>query len=120
MKDILVKGLLIFNLVERKSLLVEINNLMFQNSNLPEEMNWKSACEYCEKLKFAGFSDWRLPNIEELGLAYNNKDKFKNIENSSYWSITKSYMSSSRSWVVSFSDYGDHNQTSSSDVRCVR
>lgn len=27
---------------------------------------WKEAIEFCEKLEFAGYSDWRLPSIKEL------------------------------------------------------
>ncbi len=29
-------------------------------------LNWKEALEYCEELKLAGKSDWRLPNVKEL------------------------------------------------------
>ena len=28
--------------------------------------NWKEALEYCENLEYAGYSDWRLPNKNEL------------------------------------------------------
>ena len=34
-----------------------------RTSNL---MNWNSAVNYCDKLMEDGFSDWRLPNINEL------------------------------------------------------
>ena len=30
------------------------------------EMNWNSAKQYCENLTEGGYSDWRLPNIDEL------------------------------------------------------
>ena len=30
------------------------------------EMNWSSAKQYCEDLTEGGYSDWRLPNIDEL------------------------------------------------------
>ncbi|WP_084332557.1 Lcl domain-containing protein [Marinobacterium jannaschii] len=29
-------------------------------------MNWKSALQYAERLEFAGYDDWRLPNAKEL------------------------------------------------------
>jgi len=30
------------------------------------EMNWSNAKQYCEDLTEGGYSDWRLPNIDEL------------------------------------------------------
>jgi hypothetical protein len=31
-----------------------------------EKLTWVKANQYCETLDFAGFADWRLPNIDEL------------------------------------------------------
>ena len=31
-----------------------------------EGLNWADALAYCEGLDFAGFDDWRLPNVKEL------------------------------------------------------
>ena len=81
---------------------LEIDNLIFQDFDLPEEMDWDSACEYCKKLKLLGFENWRLPTKEELEIAYENKDKFKNIEDGWYWSITENNKNSSDSWIVNF------------------
>ena len=30
------------------------------------KLNWEQALRWCEELKYAGHSDWRLPNIKEL------------------------------------------------------
>ncbi|NCN09744.1 MAG: DUF1566 domain-containing protein [Leptospira sp.] len=32
----------------------------------PDLLNWQNALQYCSNLTFAGFSDWRLPNQNEL------------------------------------------------------
>ena len=39
-------------------------DLMWQQDS--DTMNWEAALNYCETLNFAGCSDWRLPNIQEL------------------------------------------------------
>ena len=40
--------------------------LMWQQNDSGKGMNWQSALSYCEKLKLAGYTDWRLPNAKEL------------------------------------------------------
>jgi len=36
------------------------------------EMNWNAAKQYCKKLSEGGYSDWRLPNIDELRTVIKN------------------------------------------------
>ena len=113
--------------IERKrekiaSKTVTAKKLMFQDFDLPNRMNWHDACEYCEKLKLLGFTDWRLPELEELKIAYQNKSKFKNIEKKWYWSNTTHEKYSSNSWVLHFNSGNDYYNGQSNDyfVRCVR
>lgn len=40
-------------------------NLMWTNPS-PEDMYWPEALKTCEDLTYAGYSDWRLPNKNEL------------------------------------------------------
>lgn len=40
--------------------------LMWMQYDSGEGMTWQEALEYAENKEFAGYSDWRLPNIKEL------------------------------------------------------
>ncbi len=40
-------------------------DLLWQKTSVSDK-NWKEALEYCENLTYAGYSDWRLPNKNEL------------------------------------------------------
>ena len=31
-----------------------------------QQTDWNSAIDWCENLVFAGYDDWRLPNVKEL------------------------------------------------------
>ena len=43
----------------------KIGSLYWSDRSL-SKMNWNSVKEYCENLTEGGYSDWRLPNIDEL------------------------------------------------------
>ncbi|WP_372755646.1 DUF1566 domain-containing protein [Labilibaculum sp.] len=40
--------------------------MWMQNDSETDGMNWKEALIYAENFEFAGYSDWRLPDIKEL------------------------------------------------------
>ncbi len=40
--------------------------LMWTKTDSGTTMNWQQALNYAENLKYAGYSDWRLPNTKEL------------------------------------------------------
>lgn len=40
--------------------------LMWMQYDSKSKMNWKAALNYAEDLEYAGYSDWRLPDIKEL------------------------------------------------------
>ena len=76
-----------------------LTGLMWQDNNPAKtiEKPWSSAKSYCSKLKLAGHSDWRLPNIRELlSIVDTNKYKpaiyssFQNVSSDWYWTSTTS------------------------------
>ncbi len=40
--------------------------LMWMKADSRRTMNWKESLKYAEDLKYAGYDDWRLPNVKEL------------------------------------------------------
>ncbi len=39
---------------------------MWQNAEFTGKKTWQEAIDHCKNLVFAGYSDWRLPNVNEL------------------------------------------------------
>ena len=44
----------------------EATGLMWMQSDNAEAILWQSALQYAENMEFAGYSDWRLPDVKEL------------------------------------------------------
>jgi len=93
---------------------------------------WEGALTACEGLTYAGFSDWRLPNVRELasivyfGTSINPRvytAYFVNTQAAGYWSSTSTNTGFSDAFCVYFTvtafitvdDMGDSRY-----VRCVR
>ncbi len=117
---------------DTKEVVIDQNRkLMWQDdaSVKTTKKDWSGAINYCDNLNFAGYSDWRLPKIDELesivdDTKYNPaiKTGFKNIASGVYWSSSPRISDSSNAWNVNFSSgYDAWNAKSGSDlVRCVR
>lgn len=93
------------------------------------DSNWTSALIYCENLSLDGFSNWRLPNINELmsitdenSYSPSIKSSFMHTEDSYYWSSTTSTNKTEKARVADFrygkSFYG-YDKSSTRFVRCV-
>ena len=110
-------------------------NLMWQDNNdtIAAKKDWLVAIGYCENLTLSGYSDWHLPNRNEL---YGITDKsrynpainptFQNVVSNNYWSSSIIVDDSSvRAWGVSFSSSAVglrwwDTRSPSHYVRCVR
>ena len=42
------------------------SGLMWMKTDSGKTMNWKEALRYAENMNYAGYDDWRLPNVKEL------------------------------------------------------
>jgi hypothetical protein len=76
--------------------------------------NWATAITTCDNLDFGGFTDWRLPTIEELESIVNygasapaKYSEFLNFASNSYWSSTTYASNSSGAWSVDFDGSSD-------------
>lgn len=70
------------------------------------EMTWQSAVDYCNNLTYAGYSDWYLPNKDELNAMYVYRNTIGGFHTVNvycvYWSSTNSDNNSSYAWSQSF------------------
>ncbi len=105
-----------------------VSKLEWQDDVVGSSMRWESAIGYCEGLTLEGYSDWRLPNINELTSIVDRSkvgpaivQGFENTS-SSYWSSTTLESSKNAAWYLYFY-YGTVDYASkenSNYVRCVR
>lgn len=105
------------------------SGLMWQQET-PEKMTWDQAETYCKNLNLGGYTDWRLPTIQELLSMVDytryipaiDTNYFPYTASSFYWSSTVYCDLITNVWGVDFyngiSDY--YYKLSSYYVRAVR
>ena len=112
-----------------------VTKLIWQDDSSASSVTatWENAnsttCQNLNTSSFGGYTDWRLPTIEELYTitnkgAYNPSKftEFSNFASNDYWSSTSYAGSTDYAWLVGFTsgvDAADY-KTYSYYVRCVR
>ncbi len=83
--------------------------LMWQKTSVPDK-NWQEALAYCESLDLGGYTDWRLPDRNELHLIVDytrhnpsiNITYFPDTPSSLFWSSTTKLPNPAEAFVVWF------------------
>jgi len=113
----------------------DTNRMMWQDSQENEKvlLTQDHAIEYCEKLNQSGFSDWKLPTVEQYKTVI-DKSRIRAqlmINKAFRYALADDYWSSDRTWIRNFGQYGYYvffksgsvyyqNRTYPKYVRCVR
>ena len=100
---------------------LEYANIMVVNEDLGS-MDWETAYKECENLTMAGYDDWYLPTLFDLGIIYNNKDDIGGFTGNCYWSSTPEVDTYKHKRIGSQGFCGEsiHYTYERLRVRCVR
>ena len=104
------------------------------NNKSVTQLDWMGAINYCEELALGGYTNWRLPNFNELFFIadrgkYNpsiDKVSFINTVADNYWTSTTIDRKKNYAWSVNFyygyGGKGDswQNKSEKNYIRCVR
>ncbi len=105
-----------------------VTGLIWQKENTTYSI-WSEAAATCNDLSLAGFSDWRLPTVQELHHTMDYEKTwpvcdtavFPDCENS-FWTSNTSANFNDYAWAISFGTARIHKEekTDQRKIRCVR
>lgn len=88
--------------------------LIWQGTVEDKDLTWDEALVYCENLIYAGYNDWRLPNVNELETLLDFEESeepfsaFPDIPGWRFWSSTSSSSGPSKALHLNL-EYGSVN-----------
>jgi len=62
---------------------------------------WSAAVSHCDNFSYAGYSDWRLPDVHTLREQFSQKEFFVGVQSENYWSSTPRAGFKDYAWFVS-------------------
>ena len=88
---------------------------------------WQQALKYCEELNYGVYTDWKLPNINELRTLINYRlyypaTDLPNASTNYFWSSSSYASSTDSAWFMDFGYGGMYNFNKANyyAVRCMR
>jgi hypothetical protein len=88
----------------------KLTGLMWEQAPYGTTRTWANALTYSNDLNLGGYSDWRLPNVNELESLINagevdteawlNQQGFSNVQADNYWSSTTYAFTTDLAWCV--------------------
>jgi hypothetical protein len=117
--------------IEGKTIVTDLTTGLVWTKDYVTNFTWQNALSHCETLDYAGYTDWRLPSMEELKTLI---DDTKNMPVSSFpetpvsgawsyfWSSTSLLKWNQAGWhIIFWCGHGHYYvKTDRSSVRCVR
>lgn len=100
---------------------------MYYDAKPSKKMHFFQAWDYCQKMNYQGYTNWRVPTKVELkGLLELSRPRvkvkhaFENVNRELYWTSTEEQFETS--WFVDFDlgRYSTAKQTNRYSVMCVR
>jgi len=92
-----------------------------RNHSIKKSGSWKHAVNYCRRLTYGGYSDWRLPTSDELVNVHRKAGQvFTYFRSNDFWSSTST--TDKRYYVVFPADAHQYKRykKESNYIRCVR
>jgi len=92
-----------------------------RNHSVGKAGSWRHAVNYCRRLNYAGYTDWRLPTADELAHVHRKVGQvFKNARANDFWTSTPT--TDVRYYVIYPADAYQYKRykRESNYIRCVR